>query len=434
MAKEQTESIPLRRSLGLWSLAIFGIGDILGAGIYGLVGNVAAEAGWLAWASFLIAMLTAGLTGLSYAELATRHPYSAGEAKYCLAAFRRPWLAFLVGWMVFWSGVISMSAVAHACGNYVQAVWPQVPAGVVWFTFVVLVSGINCWGIRQSSWMNIAFTLIEISGLVLIVIAGLSYATEFGIETDWETPTLQSVRGAFGGATLAFFAYIGFEDMINLAEEVESPARVYPKAIPLAILFCGTLYLLVSLACLAVLPAGQLGKSQAPLLDVIRIAAPFVPAGIFAGIALVAVANTGLLNSIMASRLLYGMARQGLLPKWLSAVHPGTKTPHRAVLALACVSGVLIVSGTLSHLASTTSWSLLLVFALVNLSLIRVRLRDGRHPETFSVPLFIPFLAVAACLGLMAFADLQVLLWGAVILAVGGVMALVYRPQEIESS
>ena len=415
----------LSRSIGFWALVCYGVGDILGAGIYGLVGKVAAESGRLVWASFLVAMLTASLTGLSYAELVGRRPKSAGESAYAMAAFHWPWLGFFVGWMVFCSGVVSMATVAHACGNYVHAMWPETPTWAAWIMYVAFISTINFWGIRQSSWMNIAFTLIEVSGLLLVIIVGALSTGQAEHAKDAVAPMGASFLGVMQGATLAFFAYIGFEDMVNVAEEVKSPERTFPKAIVIAVLVCGALYLLVSLACVAVIPAPQLAQSEAPLLDVVRRAAPFVPAQLYTVIALIAVVNTGLLNSIMASRLLYGMANQSLLPSWLSAVHPRTRTPHRAVLTLASIALILIFSGTLTQLAATTSLLLLLVFIIVNISLLRIRALAERSAETFAVPLGIPIAAVATCFGLLVFVERTALFWGAALLVVGGGFAFV---------
>ncbi len=434
MVSQPTSSASLSRTLGFWALVFYGIGDILGAGIYVLVSEVSAEAGALLWVSFLLAMFAAGLTALSYAELVGCLPESAGEVAFVTAAFRRPWLAFLTGWLVFCSGIVSMSAVAHACGNYVQGTWPQIPGWTVWVAFVVFVSAINFWGIRQSSRLNVVFTLIEMSGLLLVIFVGAMYYFQTDLPKEPESSMAVSFVGVMQGATLAFFAYVGFEDMNKVAEEVKSPERIFPKAIMTTVLFCGGMYLLVSLACLAVLPASELARSEAPLLDVVRRAAPSVPPVVYTGIALVAVTNTGLLNSIMASRLLYGMAKHRLLPTALSAVNQRTQTPHWAILTLAGIALALIFSGTLTQLASTVSFLLLLVFALVNGSLLRIRIRDGRKEGAFSVPLVVPIVALATCVGLAAFVKSDALPWGGGILALGGGMAFVAHRRRIAAT
>jgi len=423
----------LKRSLGFWALALYGIGDILGAGIYALVGKVAGEAGNASWLAFLIAMLAAGLTGLSYSELVSRHPRSAGEATYTLHAFRKPWLAFLVGWLVFCSGVVSMSTVAHACAGYVQSVAAAVPDWSVWLAFVGFVSAVNFWGIRQSSVTNIVFTLIEASGLLLVVVVGAWFLLQNGpVAAVAPAKIGGTLPGVFSGAALAFFAYIGFEDMINVAEEVEAPQRNFPRAIVTAVLFCGGFYLIISLIALAVVPAGELAASGAPLLEVVQRAAPAVPSELYVVIALIAVANTGLLNSIMASRLLYGMADQRLLPRRLAKVHPKTQTPHVAVATIAVVALGLIASGTLTQLASTTSLLLLVVFAVVNASLIVIRYREGKAADRFSVPLFVPVLAILICLTMALFVEPAAFIWGGGLLLIGVLVAMFATARSVE--
>lgn len=424
----EPKSNSLRRSLGFRALTIYGIGDILGAGIYALIGKVAGEAGATSWLSFVIAMFVAGLTGLSYAELVSRYPRSGGEAAFSLEAFGRPWLAFLIGWLVLWSGVVSMSAVAHGCADYV-AEFADVARWPVWLTFLGLVAAVNFWGIRQSSAANVAFTLIEGSGLLLVIAVGLWFVAGDGAAADAAAGAAEQPAGwgVMSGAALAFYAFIGFEDMVNIAEEVRAPQRTFPAAIITAMLTCGTIYVAVAVVALAVVPADQLARSDGPLLEVVRRAAPAVPESLFTLIALVAVANTGLLNAVMGSRLLFGMARDGLLPEWIAAVHPRTGTPHRAVLLIFLIGLVLVFTGVLSQLASTTSLLLLVVFITVNASLVRVRRRDGRLPGAFAVPLAVPLLAIAASGALIAFVDFEALALGLLIIAVGGLLALLHR-------
>jgi amino acid transporter len=421
-------STSLRRSLGLRALTIYGIGDILGAGIYALIGKVAGEAGPASWLSFLIAMFVAGLTGLSYAELVSRYPRSGGEAAFSLEAFGRPWLAFLIGWLVLWSGVVSMSAVAHGCADYV-AEFADVARWPVWVTFLGLVAAVNFWGIRQSSAANVAFTLIEACGLLLVIVVGLWFLAGDGVAQDGVARVAEhpAASGVMSGAALAFYAFIGFEDMVNIAEEVREPQRAFPRAITMAMLACGTIYVAVALVALAVVPSDALARSNGPLLEVVRRAAPAVPESLFTLIALVAVANTGLLNAVMGSRLLFGMARDGLLPGWIAAVHPRTGTPHRAVLLILLIGLVLVFTGALSQLASTTSLLLLVVFITVNLSLVRVRRREGRLPGAFAVPLAVPLLAIASSAALVAFVEFEALALGLLIMAAGIVLALLHR-------
>lgn len=410
----------LKRSLGFWALLAYGVGDILGAGIYALVGKVAGAAGSSGWMSFGVAMFVASLTGLTYAELVSRHPVSAGEAHFCRQAFGRPGLALWIGWLVFCSGVVSLSAVTHAFADYLHELVPAVPEAGVWTVFLLALAGLNFRGIRESSSANIVFTLIEASGLVLVLIAGVTYLSAHGNETVVvENANASGWLGVFAGGALAFFAFIGFEDMVNVAEEVKEPQRHFPKAIIAAVLVTGTVYMAVAFIATSVVPPNRLAEAEAPLLSVVRVAAPSVPGGLYTLIALFAVANTGLLNFIMASRLVYGMAQRGLLPIWLGAVHRRRNTPHRAIGLIALFAAVLVFSGTLTHLAGATSALLLAVFFTVNLSLVVIRLRERARWQGFRVPLAIPITGAATCAALAAFVKGRSWLLAAAVAAVG---------------
>ncbi|MBW3538656.1 MAG: amino acid permease [Planctomycetes bacterium] len=430
-ARAGNEGPALHRHLGFIALTFYGVGDILGAGIYALVGEVAGAAGTWSWLSFLVAMCVAALSGLTYAEFARRYPRSAGAALFCHVAFRRRWLPLLVGWLVFCSGVVSMSAVSHAFARHVAELLPLVPHQAAVAVFLLIATAFSFWGIQQSSLANIVCTSIEASGLLLVIVAG----TIFLAGNDPAAAPAAQVAGAaaapgnaaagFGalavlnGAALAFFAFIGFEDMVNVAEEVRDPEKNYPKAILTALVIAAGLYVAVTLVATAVVPPAELAATGAPLVEVVRRAAPQVPSRLFALVALFAVANTGLLNAVMASRLLYGMSRQHLLPAWLGAVHPIRRTPHRAVLAVLAVACALAFSGTLAALAQTTSLLLLTVFTTVNAALLTLRLREGRPPEGFSVPLPVPIAGIAACLGLMAFVKRGAWVTAAALFAIG---------------
>ncbi len=420
----------LRPALGFWAVAIYGIGDILGAGIYALVGEVAGAAGTWSPLSFCLAMMVAGLTGVTYAELVARFPHSGGEATFCLRAFGRPHWAFLVGWLVFCSGVVSMATVTHAFGNSMQELRPGTSEWPIWVLFLFVVSLINFWGIRQSSTVNILLTLVEFSGLLLVLTAGLLYLVREGQPADVAAQeVITSPRGVLSGAVLAFFAYIGFEDMNKVVEEVRSPETVFPRAIVTAILVCGVLYLAVCWVALSVLPVADLSTANAPLVAVVRRAAPAVPSPLFTVIALMAVANTGLLNGIMASRLVYGMSRQGLLPAWLGAVHRQTQTPHYAVLGVLVACFVLVFSGTLGRLAETTSLLLLIVFAAVHLSAIRLRRQVPARPGLFRVPLVIPVVGLLTCLTLTTFVSREAWITGGGVALLG--LALMLTPTGV---
>jgi amino acid transporter len=412
----------LRRSLGFWALVFYGVGDILGAGIYALVGKVAGVAGSASWAAFAVALLVAGLTALTYAELGGRFPRSGGEAFFTEQAFGRPGVALVVGWVVLCSGVLSLATVSVAFGGYMSGLVPGLPSAVAVAGILLLLAAINFRGMRESSTTNIVATMVELTGLLIVVVSGalfLAEDPEAGIRQTVAAGTEVPWSGIARGAALSFFAFIGFEDMVNVAEEVKNPERNMPRAILIALCVTGSVYLLVVVVATSVVPPSVLADSEAPLLSVVQRSTDIVPDRMFALIALFAVANTGLLNFIMGSRLIYGMSRQGLLPSALGEVHSKHRTPHLAILAILVVALALALSGTLTYLAGTTSLLLLLVFFTVNVSLIVIKRRDQEEPVTFRAPTQVPAAGAAACLALMPFVPSSSLLTAGLVLVLG---------------
>jgi len=419
-----TDSHPpkLRRSLGFWALVFYGVGDILGAGIYALVGKVAGVAGSASWAAFGVALFVAGLTALTYAELGGRFPRSAGESFFTEQAFGRPGLALLVGWVVLCSGILSLATVSVAFGGYMTGLVPGLPPSITVVGILLLLAAINFRGMRESSTTNIVATMVELTGLLIVIVAGalfLGRTPEASIAQTIEASRGVDWTGIARGAALGFFAFIGFEDMVNVAEEVKDPERNMPRAILLALCVTGVVYLLVVVVATSVVSPAVLAESDAPLLSVVQRATDAVPDRLFTLIALFAVANTGLLNFIMGSRLIYGMSRQGLLPAALGKVHPKRRTPHLAVLTVLAVALVLALSGTLTYLAGTTSLLLLLVFFTVNVSLIAIKRRDRSSLRTFCAPRLVPLIGALSCIGLMPFVPRGSLLTAGIILALG---------------
>ena len=417
----------LRRSLGLWALVFYGVGDILGAGIYALVGKVAGVAGSASWAAFGVALVVAGLTALTYAELGGRFPRSAGESFFTEQAFGRPALSLLVGWIVLSSGILSLATVSVAFGGYMTGLVPGLPPSATVAGILLLLAAINFRGMRESSTTNIIATMVELTGLLIVIVAGALF---LGRSPDASILQTVEVGRAVGwteiasGAALGFFAFIGFEDMVNVAEEVKDPERNMPRAILVALCVTGVIYLLVVLVATSVVAPDELAASEAPLLSVVQRATEVVPDRLFTLIALFAVANTGLLNFIMASRLIYGMSRQGLLPTTLGTVHPRRRTPHFAVLTVLAVALALALSGTLTYLAGTTSLLLLLVFFTVNTSLVVIRRRKGSTSRTFCAPRWVPLVGALSCLGLMPFVPRTSLLTAGIIVALGAGLVL----------
>lgn len=427
----ELEKPALARRLDLKALVFYGVGDILGAGIYVLVGKVIGICGGMAWLAFLLSGLLAALTGLSYAELAARVPKSAGVAAFCARAFPRPEISFLAGVLILASGLTSSATVSLAVFGYLNQFIsvPQLPAAL---GVIALISWVSYRGIQLSSRANKFCTVLEVSGLLWIVAAGSYYVLSTGIPPA--NNLLEPDGGAglvLAGSALAFYAFVGFEDLANLAEEAKNPAKDIPLAMLYAVAISGALYLAVILVMLWVVPRELAGASRTPLLEVLNAAGFPLPPRAFAAIAIVAVLNTGLANLIMASRLLYGMSEEKMLPEILSRVHPKRQTPWAAVLTAMALCSLLVVTGGVKIMAQTTSCLLLLAFILAHASLIALRKREG--PNTgFRAPAFVPYLGIAVCILLLAqFGGRQTYAYAAIILAAGLALGLIKRKGPI---
>lgn len=399
---ENNQSDPkLAREMGFWALVLYGVGDMLGSGIYALIGKVAGIVGNAVWLTFLVSMLAALFTALSYASLGSRYPRAAGETFITQRAFRLPWLSYLVGLTVVASGLTSMAVQAIAFSGYFTGLLPIMALTGVMIAFMVVLTLINFIGIRQSSRFNIVCTLVEVTGLLLIILAGIPYwgSVDYldfspGPQASSDLTTVFILQGA----VLAFYSFIGIEDMINVTEEVKDPRRVFPRAVLVAIGIVTVLYIGVGLSAVSVVSPLQLADSREPLVDVISAALPVFPAAILSIIALFAIANTGLINFIMGSRLVYGMARQGLLPAFLGRVHHTRRTPHLAILTLALLVSGLMFIGNISDLASATSLLLLAVFIAINIAQIALQRRPGEFDKpTLRLPIFVPVAGALIC-------------------------------------
>ncbi|MBD2741576.1 amino acid permease [Coleofasciculus sp. FACHB-1120] len=404
------EADSLKRVFGLPTLVIYGVGDILGAGIYAVVGKIAGLSGSLVWVSFLVSMTVAALTALSYAELGNRIPHSGGVASFIHRAFRKDWLSILVGWLMFCTCLVSMATLSKAFAGYLNAFAPAIP---YWLIILALFAGlafVNFRGMQESSALNIFCTSLEVSGLLIVIFvatlflignpAGAANPVPVPVPNASSTGWIAVVQGA----ALAFYAFIGFEDIVNVSEEVKNPQRNVPRAILLSLGIAGVVYVLVSWLAVQVLSSAELAASNAPLLDVVQRSQPNFPAVVFSLIALFAVLNTALLNFVTASRLLYGMSREGLLPAWLGKLHPRRATPYRTLLVILPLVIFLALAFPLAFLAGTTSTLILAMFSLVNISLLVIKRREPRT-EGFQVPSAIPALALFSNLFLIAFAE-----------------------------
>lgn len=393
----------LARTIGLAGLIVYGVGDMVGAGIYGTTGVAAARMGNAVWLGFLTAMIVAMLTGLSYASIASRYPRAAGAAYVVQRAYRWPFLSYLVGLAVVASGLTSMAAGSRVFGGILAPMLGGLPVWTVALAFIVSVFAINYRGIRESAWVNLVCTVLSVGGLIFIIVVGARF---WGGVDYLETPPDAgglSVSLALSGAVLVFFAFVGFEDLLNLSEEVKRPERTMPLGIVGALGIVTLIYVAVSITAVSVVPYADLGdiSKGAPLAQISAKAAPWMPVGVLTFLSVFAVYNTALMNSIMGSRLLYGMARQGLLPAALGRVHARRHTPHVAIAVLLVIVTALSFAGDIGQLASATSLLLLTCFLVVNVALLVLQGRPDEPRGRFEVPRIVPVLGALACAGLI---------------------------------
>ncbi len=402
MSDTASDHPKLRRALNAPLLTLYGLGVTVGAGIYVLVGATAAQAGPYAPMAFLLAAIVVAFTAFSYAELSTRYPVSAGEAAYVEAGFGRRWLTLGVGLAVAASGIISAAAVSSGAASYLQPLTglsePGLTGGVV-----RVMALIALWGITQSVAIAGVITVIEVGGLALVIFWGFGMADPAGLPIIQMVPPVTGPHWAGIGAAsvLAFFAFVGFEDMANVAEEVKDPTRTMPKAIIWTLVLATIIYIATTAAVLFAVPLGTLSTSAAPLALVFQGAPTQIQQG-FGMIAVVATVNGVLIQMIMASRVLYGLADRGHLPAAFATVSERTRTPVTATLCVAAVIMLLTLTLPIEALATRTSQVVLAVFMLVNIALILVKRRGPPAAPYFRVPGVVPYLGVITSLLLFA--------------------------------
>ena len=403
LGEQKTE---LHRVIGPGLLLLFIVGDILGTGIYALTGQVAKQVGGVVWLPFLIAFVVALLTAFSYLELVTKYPRAAGAALYTHKAFGIHFVTFLVAFAVMSSGITSAATASRAfASNFATSLsldlgaWgvPLIAVG-----FIALVAAINFRGVGESVKMNVLLTVVELTGLLIII--GIGFWAIAGGQGDvsraW-TFAAPNDGGVFwpviAATTLAFFAMVGFEDSVNMAEECKEPSRMFPKVLLTGLAITGLIYVLVAISAITLVPAAELGQGETPLLKVVQAGAPGFPIGIFAVITMFAVANSALINMMMASRLIYGMSREGVLPPVLGKVHPGRRTPYIAIGFTSLLAVALILfAGGVPALGGTTALLLLCVFAIVNVAVLVLR-KDTVEHRHFRTPTILPVLGAISC-------------------------------------
>lgn len=392
----------LTRRLTLPLLLLYGLGVTVGAGIYVLVGATAARAGIYAPASFLLAAIVVAFTGLSYSELSSRYPVSAGEAAYVQKGFNSKTLSLIVGLMVVASGAVSAAAVSIGAAAYLQNFIP-LPSAVLTLIVIVVIGLIAIWGILESVTLAAFLTMIELSGLAMVVAYGLYNEPDMISRIPELIPPFDYPvwSGILSAGLLAFFAFIGFEDIVNVAEEVRNPEKTMPRGIILTLLIATIAYVLVVSIVVLSVPMDQLTGSAAPLLLVFKDSSEFIST-LFSLIAIFATLNGILIQIIMASRVIYGLARQESLPSFLANVNARTHTPLTATLVVTAIILFLAYFMPIGQLAETTSSIVIIVFCFVNLALIKIKYENKSEiKNTYQVPIWVPILGFISSLFLL---------------------------------
>ncbi|WP_263250813.1 APC family permease [Saccharopolyspora rosea] len=397
----------LKQAMGPKLLLFFVVGDIIGTTIYALTGKIAAKVGGALWLPFVVAFAVAFLTAFSYLELVGKYPKAGGAPLYVHRAFGINFLTFMVAFAVMCSGITSASSGARAVsGDYLEAIFPGTPSTAVAIGFLVLIALINFRGVAESAKLNVVLTAVVLIGLAFVIAVG-AYAVFGGstspelspdpgrlLQFNTDAAPLLAVTSA---TALAFFAMVGFEDTVNMAEETKDPTRTFPRAVLWGMVITASIYLLIALISSTLVPPDVLARSSAPLLLVVQAAAPWFPPVLFSVMALFALSNTALINMMMASRLLYGMAEERIIPEQFGRVHRRTRTPWVSIVFTSAIAIVLVSSLDIAELGGTTSLLLLVVFACVNVAVLVLRREEVEH-EHFRAPTWIPVLGAVTCL------------------------------------
>jgi basic amino acid/polyamine antiporter, APA family len=413
---------PLKPAISSTMLLFFIIGDILGGGIYALTGEVGAEVGGAIWTAFALAGVVAAFTAASYAELVSKYPEAAGAALYVHKAFRKPLFTFMVAFAVMCSGLASAATLATAFGGDYLSEFVDLPTVLVGLVVIAVLALINFRGIKESVSFNLGCTVIELIGLLLVVAIGAAFLLDGGGDAgraldfkEGEAPFLLIVAGA----ALAFYALIGFEDSVNVAEETRSAPRTFPRTLFVGLAIAGAVYLVVTVVASMAVPTDRLAGSSGPLLEVVQVGPLAMSTKVFSAIALFALVNGALINLVMASRLVYGMARQSVIPAWFGQVHAERRTPWAGIILTTALAAVLVAIGDLETLADTTVLLLLFVFVAVHIAVLVLRRTPVEH-EHFRAWTGFPVLGALSCAGLI----LQKLVEDTVIFAyAGGLLA-----------
>ncbi|MEU5754278.1 APC family permease [Streptomyces sp. NPDC047829] len=430
----------LKRAIGPKLLILFVIGDILGTGIYATTGKVAGKVGGALWLPFLIGFVAALLTAASYVELVGKYPKAAGAALYTQKAFKVPFLTFIVAFMVMCLGLSSASAAARAfSGDYFQEFTDAIPPTLIAIVFLLALSSLALRGVSESVKTNVVLTIVELTGLLVIlgigawaVFSGDGEPSRLG-EFEGSGTGYALITGVLGATALGFFAFVGFEDSVNMAEETQDPVRTFPRAIFIGVAVTGVIYVLVALVSSLLVDYRTLEASSGPLLEVVKAGGVDFPPRLFALIALFAVTNSALINIMMASRLCYGLANERVLPRVMGKVLPRRRTPITGIVFVTLLAIGLVSTGEIEGLGDTTSFLLLCVFAVVNVTVLVLR-KDPVEHRHFRTPTILPVLGAITALVLaspLAERAADVYIRAGVLVAIGvalwGVNKLVMR-------
>ncbi len=389
-------NIGLKRQIGLLGVTAYGVGTILGAGIYALIGSAAGIAGNSVWMSFLLGAFISSFTGLSYAELSSMIPKSAAEYSYAKEAFRSDLAPFLIGWLIIFTGTVSTSTVALGFGGYFKGLFGA-PIVLTSTILIFLLSILNFIGIEESSRVNILFTLIEAAGLLLIIVLGIPYLGRVNY-----LETASGLQGILRASTVIFFAYLGFEDIANLVEETKNPERNIPKALILSVAITVIIYVFVALSAVSLADWQDLRASCCPLAYAASQSLGQSAFLVMSVIALFATSNTVLILLLVSSRMIYGLAREGALPSSLSRISDRRGTPWVAITTAMVLAASFVLFGNIEFVAGITTFGTFVTFASVNLSAIWLRYRKPKLKRPFKTPINIGKLPIIPLLGLLS--------------------------------
>lgn len=416
MLDSKQEQDELKRVISLPFLILYGLGTMVGGGIYALIGKVAGIAGMYAPISFTLSALLALITIFSYAEMSARFPYSAGEVRYVSAAFNRKRFSQLVGWLVIFTGMVSAAALANATAGFIQD-FIFIPTAPLIVMVIFFLGAVAAWGITESLALVTLITLIEVGGLFLVIFTG--WGDLAALETRWPEliPTqnfydIAILSSILSGAFLAFYAFIGFEDMVNVAEEVKDVRRTMPIAIITCMIMTLLIYVLVSLIAVLSVPPHELAQSNTPMSLIMERHDSNIPPSVMGLISMLASVNGALVQMIMGARVLYGMAKGGEAPKFFANVNTKTQTPLRATVVIIIVAFIFALMFDLTTLARMTSTIILFIFACVNASLLKLKWnKQDDNKEAFTVPFWLPLCGVIICCIMLSFEIWQVLVF-----------------------